>query len=260
MNVFILTDLEGLAGVTDIEFMDRTGEKYALGRKLLSHSIDLAVKTCFDAGAKTVYYLDGHGGGGNVLEELIDARAVKCDIPTWQELLRTGKVDCQIELGSHARAGTVGGFLDHTLSSKLFFAYKINDVEMSELSMHALVATAHGVPIIACIGDEAACRQAKEYIPEIVTGAVKHADCRNLAQDYENADEILVGAEKKALANRDQISLYRTAEPAVVELTYYRTDMCEHTYAHCGENVTRVDARTLRKTVEKINDYYDLKF
>ena len=29
MNVFLLTDLEGIAGVDDIEYMDRSGEKYA---------------------------------------------------------------------------------------------------------------------------------------------------------------------------------------------------------------------------------------
>jgi len=29
------------------------------------------------------------------------------------------------------------------------------------------------VPVIACTGDETVCEQAKEYIPEMITGAVK---------------------------------------------------------------------------------------
>lgn len=260
MNVFIITDLEGIAGVTDIEFMDRTGKKYALARKLLSHSIDLAVKTCFHAGADHVYYLDGHGGGGNVHEEMIDSRAQKCDICTWQELLSSGRIDCQIELGAHARAGTIGGFLDHTLSSKSHFCRKINGVEMSELSMHALVSSTYGVPIAACIGDEAACRQAREYIPNIYTGAVKLATVRNFATDYENADEILVDTVRSTLKNYKSVSLYRLSEPAVLELTFYRTDMCESMLAKQGGDVERVDARTLRKTVEKFRHYNDLKF
>ena len=99
MNVFLLTDLEGISGVTDIEFMNRNGEKYEKARMFLSKSINLAVKTAFESGADRVYYLDGHGGGGNVFEELIDPRAQKCSIDEWQQLLREGKIDCQIELG-----------------------------------------------------------------------------------------------------------------------------------------------------------------
>ena len=260
MNVFLLTDLEGIAGVTDIEFMDRAGEKYPIAREALCKSINLATNACFEAGAQTVYYLDGHGGGGNVYAEKIDPRAVKCDLATWEALLREGKIDCQIELGSHARAGTIGGFLDHTVTSREWFSHKVNGVEMSELSLHALVCGAYGVPVVACIGDEVACRQAKEYIPEIVTGAVKRAEMRNFAVDYENADEILVRTVKKALQNVGAVSIYRAQLPATVELTFYRTDMCEATLANCKGPAERVDARTLRKQVEFIGSYWDLKF
>lgn len=260
MNVLVLTDLEGISGVTDIEFMDREGEKYPVAREALCKSINLAVDACFEAGADVVYYLDGHGGGKNVYEEKIDPRAVKCDVPGWEALLREGKIDCLIELGAHARAGTIGGFLDHTFSSKEWFCHKVNGVEMSELSLHALLCGAYGVPIVACIGDEAACRQAKEYIPEIFTGAVKKAEVRNLATDYENADEILVCTVKEALQQYQTVPLYRLDLPMTVELTYYRTDMCEAALKRCGGRVERVDARTLRKQVDKIAVYGDLKF
>ena len=260
MNVFLLNDLEGISGITDIEFMDRTGEKYALARTLLSKSIDLAVRTAFESGADHVYYLDGHGGGGNVIENMIDTRAKKCSIAEWLYLLKDGKIDCLIELGSHARAGTIGGFLDHTLSSKEWFCHKVNGREMSELSMHAIVCGAYGVPVVACIGDEAACVQAKEYIPEIFVGAVKKASCRNVAKDYENANEILIRTVKIALENYKTVPIYKIKEPLTVELTFYRTDMCEAALAHCGDEVTRVNARTLQKRVETITKYDDLKF
>ena len=260
MNVFILTDLEGIGGVTDIDFMDRTTEKYALAQTLLSKSIDLAVKTAFESGAECVYYLDGHGGGGNAIEDMIDSRAKKCSIAEWQELLREGKIDCQIELGSHARAGTIGGFLDHTLTSKQWFCHKVNGREMSELSMHALLCGSYGVPVVACIGDETACAQAKEYIPNIFTGALKKADRRNFCVTYENSDSILVNTVKTALENYKSVPIYKEEEPLTVELTYYRTDMCENALAHCGSEVRRIDARTLQKTVEKMTKYEDLKF
>lgn len=260
MNVFLLTDIEGIAGVEDIDYMDRAGEKYKHACQYLCNSINLAVEACLAAGADRVYYLDGHGGGGNVSEDFIDPRAVRCDIAAWQRLLRGGEIDCQIELGAHARAGTVSGFLDHTISSKTWFCHRVNGREMSELSMHALVCGAHDVPIVACIGDEAACRQAREYIPEIYVGAVKQATCRNMAKTLSNADEILQKTVAEALQNYRRVPAYRIDEPATVELTFYRTDMCERALERCGSEVERVDARTLRKRVERILCYEDLKF
>ena len=260
MNVFIFTDLEGIAGVTDIDFMDKTNEKYGIACKLLCDSINSAVHACFEAGADEVYYIDGHAGGGNVREEAIDQRAQKCSIADWQELTVSGNIDCLIELGSHARAGTIGGFLDHTVNSKQWFCHKVNGIQMSELSLHALVCGAYGIPTVACIGDEAACAQAREYIPNIYCGAVKKASCRNFAEDYGNAEEILTSTIKKALKNYRSVSIYKMDEPATVSLTFYRTDMCERALSRCGDEVVRLDARTLCRAVDRITRYEDLKF
>lgn len=259
MNLFILTDLEGIAGVLDIEFMGRDKEKYQIACRCLEKSINLAVEASFEAGVENVYYLDGHGGGGNVNEENIDKRAVKCNINEWQDLVISGKIDCQIEIGAHARPGTVGGFLDHTLSSMAFFTYKVNGIEMSEYSIHALFCSAYNVPIIACIGDEAACRQAKEYNPSIFTGAVKYAKIRNQSTDYENADEILVSTVKTAIKNYKSVGFYKLEAPYILDVTYYRTDMCEDVIKMRGEIYERIDARTLRKRIGKIVRYNDLK-
>ena len=260
MNLFILTDLEGISGVTDIEFMDRGSEKYAAACKYLARSINLAVEAAFDAGVDKVYYLDGHGGGGNVNESDVDKRVVKCDIHQWQNLIRSGEIDFQIEIGAHARAGTVGGFLDHTFSSKSIFTYKVNGVEVSEYAAHAIFCSTHKVPIIACIGDEAACRQAQEYNPSIFTGAVKCATVRNHSTDFDDADEILVNTVKEAIKNYKSVGLYDLGAPYTVEATFYRTDMCEDVLANGKPGVTRLDARTIAKTVDRIERYFDLRF
>ncbi len=259
MNVFILTDLEGIAGIDSIEQMARGTEEFKASCVKLCESINLSVNTCITNGAENVYYLDGHGGGGNVFEELIDKRAVKCSLTEWQELIRSGKIDCQIEIGAHARAGTIDGFLDHTLSSKQYFCIKINGREMSELSVHAIFCAKYGVPVVAVTGDETVCKQAKEYIPNIYTGAVKNATCRNIAKTYTNANEILINTIETALKNYKNVEMIKFAEPIVVEQTFYRTDMCED-MLKIHPNAERVDARTLRKNVNEIKNYHDLKF
>ena len=260
MNVLLLTDLEGIAGVLDIEYMDRESEKYLIARESLTKSVNIATKAAVEAGAENIYYLDGHGGGGNVYEEKIDLLAKKVDVSGWEALMREGMLDCIIEIGAHPRAGTLHGFLDHTLTSKEWFCNKINGIEMSELSLHALLSGTYGVPIIASIGDEASCTQAREYIPEIFVGAVKRAEVRNFATDYENADEVLFNTVKEALLNYKSVPVYKTALPATVEVTYYRTDMCDAAFAKCGGAAERADARTLRKTVDSFATFSDLKF
>jgi D-amino peptidase len=260
MNVFLLTDLEGIPGVTTIDQMERGTPPNLLAKERLCEWINKTASYCRKYGADKIYYLDGHGGGGNVDEARIDPTLIKCSIPEWEKLLADGMIDCQIELGAHARAGTIGGFLDHTVSSKEWFRYTLNGEEQSELSIHAILCGAYGVPIVACIGDEAACEQAKEYIPEIVTGAVKKASCRNLCEDYPNADEIVEKTVKKALASYREIPAYRYSLPLTVELTYYRTDMCEKAMGKAKCEFIRLDARTLQKRTDKIEKYSDLKF
>lgn len=257
LNVFIITDLEGIAGVDDIADIDRTSPRFANARELLCKSINLAVTACFEAGATAVYYMDGHGGGGNVMEEKIDTRAVRCSVPEWEALLRRGEISCQMELGSHARAGTVYGFLDHTISSRQNYYIKHNGREMSEFALQATLCAKYGVPLVAVIGDRAACEQAKEYVPNVFVGAVKEADRRNRATSYEDADEILMNTIRAALEGYRTVSLIEVKEPLIVEQAYYRTDMCEDAMTRCPK-VRRVDARTLEKTTERISLYADL--
>lgn len=260
INVFLLTDVEGIAGVDSITQMDRTSPEYENTRMLLSNSINKAVSACFEANADKVYYLDGHGGGGNVFEDLIDPRAQKCSLQEWVELLKSGSIDCQIELGAHARAGTINGFLDHTINSKTIFSIKINGIEMCETSLHAALCGKFGVSVIAVTGDEATCRQVKEYIPNCFTCAVKNATERNIATTYPDADEKMHDTIIAAITNYKSVPPYQVSEPFTVEETYYRTDICESAMRKESAAFERIDARTLKKTVPTITSFRDLRF
>ena len=75
MRIFLLTDLEGIAGVDNIEQMDQAKDTYRNTCEMLEHSINLAVAACYDSGAEQVYYMDGHGGRKtiNVNPEILTA-------------------------------------------------------------------------------------------------------------------------------------------------------------------------------------------
>lgn len=262
MNVFILCDLEGISGVTTIEQMERGTAGYEKACRALEHSLNVCAEAVKAAGADNIYYLDGHGGGGNVNPDNIVGFCKKVDINGWQELVMSGKIDCQIELGSHARAGTIGGFLDHTLTSRAWFSYKIGDKEYSEVGIHAAFLGLYDVPVVLVSGDEVACRQAGEYIDGVFTAPVKIASVRNVAHDYDGTDEMLKDGVKRALAGYRTVKPHKLDLPTDITLTLYRTDMCEEILESTKFDVERLDARTIRKRVTKENlkTYSDFKF
>ena len=264
MNVYILTDLEGIPGVTSIDDMERGTERYFHACRMLEKTVNWVVETCVENGAETIYYRDGHGGGGNINPENIDPRAVKIDIEDWNKLMPEGKIDCVLYVGAHARAGTLGGFLDHTFKSKVIFDFSLNGESASELSYIAALHGAFDVPCALCVGDTVACRQAKEYIPEIRTAIVKHATQRNSCQDLPNPEQIIKEAVADALKNYRNIPPYKLSLPITIQQTTYRSDMTDEIYARIiangnPKNVERVDARTLRRIATEINSYWDLR-
>lgn len=262
MKVFIMSDVEGLPYVNSIDDVNRAEfpERYQKTKELLTKYVNYVTDLCYEYGADDVYFCDGHGGQtlDNILHDRLSGRARQVTALEAEALAKEGEIDCVIELGNHARAGTVGGFLDHTINSRTVFTHKVNGREESELSLHAAFFSEYGIPVIACIGDEAACAQAKEYIKNIYVGAVKRAKERNSCLTYGNADEIIRETVREALKGYSEVDLYKVSQPAEVEITYYRTDMCEDILHRCEDCVKRTSARTLVKWVEKVSNWRDL--
>src|SRR5437763_11244378 len=71
MKVYILTDIEGVAGVANFEdYSYATGRFHALSRQLLTLEVNAAVEGALAAGATEILVLDGHGSGAIDVDEL----------------------------------------------------------------------------------------------------------------------------------------------------------------------------------------------
>ena len=67
MNVYILTDIEGIPGITTMDdIIPRGTEAYERSCRMLEKTVNWVVEACVENGAETIYYRDGHGGGGNI--------------------------------------------------------------------------------------------------------------------------------------------------------------------------------------------------
>ena len=184
MKILLMTDLEGISGVNTIEKVSdegTPGHRFALERLMLD--VNAAVDGAFRGGATDVYVKDGHGGGNNFIKEMLDPRAIQIpDSVGWQKLIRNGEIDAYMEVGAHAMAGTINGFLDHTQSSKNWHNYIVNGRKSGEIAQGAIFAGAFDVPFVMVSGDEAACVEAKALLGDIECAVVKYGIGRNNAR------------------------------------------------------------------------------
>src|SRR5690242_6247438 len=75
MRIYLMTDLEGVAGVLNFTDWCLTESRYYdLAKELLTREVSAAVDGFFAGGATEVLVVDGHGAGG-INPVLLDPRA-----------------------------------------------------------------------------------------------------------------------------------------------------------------------------------------
>mgnify|MGYP000854485025 CR=1 FL=1 len=262
MKVIIMTDLEGISGVDTMDMVSEVGtEGHQFALERLMADVNAAVEGAFEGGATEVYVEDGHGGGKNFIKEILHPKAVQTDSAGWNELIRSGQIDAYMEVGAHAMPGTINGFLDHVQSSKAWYNYIVNGRKCGEIAQGAIFAGAFDVPFIMVTGDQAACTEARMFLGDIPCAAVKRGVGRNKAVSMD-LDAALVEIKKAAYEGMKcigSVKPYKPLMPMEIILELYRSDMCDAIMTRC-KDVERMDARSVRKIVTKVEYYKDVLF
>ena len=257
IKIYIVTDLEGISGVSRMSMIepDDPDAHYALERLMID--TNAAIRGAFDGGADEVYVTDGHGSGKNFLEGKLDKRAKQCRIvgdtaPDWNE------ISAFMHVGAHAMSGTQCAFLDHTQSSIRWHDYIVNGRPSGELVQAGLLAGAYDIPYIFVSGDEAACAEGRRFFGDIRTAAVKYAVIRNEAVCLpdDEAEQLIYQRAKESIALIGKIKPYKVTMPMEIKLELNRADYCDALAAR----YERIDARTVRRVVDKITTYSDVLF
>jgi len=193
MKIYLMTDMEGVAGMLDHDnWVLMNGRHYDKGMRLLTGEVNAAVDGLLAGGATEVVVCDGHGAGG-IDPELLDERA---------QLLRAlgsgifpfgldASYDAIGWVGQHAKAGTDYSHITHTGWFNVIDA-SINGISIGEYGEMALCARELGVPSIFACGEEALCREAEALTPGVVTVSVKQGLQRDglahlSSEQYRNA-------------------------------------------------------------------------
>lgn len=221
LKVYLFVDMEGISGITGSE--QTIGARREEGCRLMAEDINACVAGCFAAGATEVVVRDGHWKGQNVDPTLIDSRArlIQGSTPEVRFKELEGS-EALILLGYHAKARTPGALLAHSYSSASIQGMWLNGREVGEIGLDAAMAAEHGVPVVMVSGCDKVAAEAREWIPGVVTCAVKTstgpqgAECLPL----DEARRLIREKTEEAVRRRREIRLVEVAHPATLRRDY----------------------------------------
>lgn len=198
MQYFLLTDLEGPAGVsTWSQTRDGAGPAKRAAMRLLTGEVNAVIEGILDAdGDATILVWDGHGTRG-LLPELLHPRAtfLPNTCPLREHLARG--ISALYFVGQHAMAGTKNAPLCHTYNSRTIATCHLNGQPMGEFGCRAALAGERGIPTVYFSGDDKAVAEAAALIPGLITVTTKVGLGINTAYHRSHAESC---AEQRAAA------------------------------------------------------------
>ncbi|HNQ34923.1 MAG TPA: M55 family metallopeptidase [bacterium] len=247
MKFFILTDLEGTAGVTTwAQVLGENKEKHLQAQNWLTGEVNAAIEgiLAVDADADIVVW-DGHGNGGIILDQLRpEARFIPRGFIRCPYGLDQG-YDAMLMVAQHAKAGTPKANLCHTYSLSIY-RYWLNGEEVGEMGLRSYIAGYHKVPVILATGDDAACREAAGLIPGIETVQVKEALHQELAVTLQpaRARQLIKAGAERAVRRIKEIKPVYPKPPYRFRVQGLNSTFAEQTlFNHSG--FRRVDSCTI---------------
>jgi D-amino peptidase len=252
VKVFIVSDMEGVAGIVKWQQTDGTKEKraYHEGRELYTEEINAAVRGARTVGATEIVVMDCHGAGeewnfNSLIPDKLDRGCeyvVQNDWTEYTAFLEQG-CDAALFVGMHAKAGTPDGVMSHTVSGQAWRELRFNGVSVGETGINAALCGQWGCPVLLVTGDEAVCREGAELLGSgLTTVAVKKGLGRFSARQVPplRAREMIEDGARRALQDLSTVKPYDPGRPCEITIEFMTPD--------------RVVEYRNRRGVEQVND------
>ena len=248
MKVFVISDMEGVAGIVRWQQVTGGHAMYEEGRRLYTGEINAAVRGAKAAGATEVVVMDCHGAGegwsfNSLIPEELDPDCEYVVQNEWTEYtayLETG-VDAALFVGMHAMAGTRDGVLAHTVSGSSWWRLRFNGVEVGEAGINAALCGTWGCPVVLLTGDEASCAEGKALLGDgLTTVAVKQGLGRFSARQLPapKARERIEAGARLALADLSAVAPYDPGSPCEILVDFNTSEPVERYRYRPGVEIT----------------------
>jgi D-amino peptidase len=236
MKVFVVSDMEGVAGLVKWEQTDgaQGDVAYHEGRKLYTEEINAAVRGAKKGGATEIVVMDCHGAGKHwSFNSLIpDALDPDCEFVVQQkwteytDFLEHG-CDAALFVAMHAKAGTPDGVMSHTVSGQAWRDLQFNGTSVGETGINAALCGTWGCPVLLVTGDDAVCGEATQLLGDgLTTVSVKRGLGRFSARNLTpvRAREAIEAGAAQALSNLAAVRPYDPGKPCEIRIEFTTPD------------------------------------
>jgi D-amino peptidase len=248
MKVFLSSDMEGTAGIVDWSQCIGDGQEAVEGRRLLLGEVNAAITGALAGGADEVLVNDSHSSMRNLPAESLAGRADYLSgafKPLYMMQGLDDTFDAVLFVSYHCSVGAAAN-LSHTYNPRAFSEIRLNGTVTGEAGINALVAAAHGVPVVLITGDRVACEEAAVLLPGIHQAIVKEPVSRNAARSMhpERARAVIAAAATGAVRAAGSTAPPDLGARPVLDLEVRTTDVAEQ--ATWIRGVERTGPRSLR--------------
>jgi len=254
MKVYILTDLEGVAGVARWDQTGRDAPGYPQAVRLMTEELRACVAGIQAAalGAE-IWVWDAHGPGSIDVERFPRGAKLLNNGPVPTSGFMDATFDALFFLGQHAKAGTRNGNLAHSYSSQSIERLCINGIEMGEFGCRAAYAGTFGVPTVFVSGDDTMMAEARELVPGIYGAQVKVGLGPQVALHLapEDARDLIRSVAEEATGHAGDVAPYTIPGPPYEQeiIIWARTDPA----GYLSRGFEQTGARTFVKRADRLD-------
>jgi D-amino peptidase len=259
MKIYVVCDIEGVAGVIDHRLQCwEDGKYYEQARRLAALELNALVEGALEGGAAEIVAWDGHClFPGSIDPELVHSECKLVmgagdDGPAGLD--RT--YDALFQCGLHAMRGTSKALMGHG-------GWELNGRKIGEIGASALIAGHQDVPFVFISGDQAAVEEAKALVPHVESVVVKEAlidkitgmsQAPAISLSPKKARQLIREGAKRAMSRIGQIEPLRFHPPYVLRWQFQTSKGADDMMA-VHPQANRIDPVTLEF---KADDFMEL--
>lgn len=260
-KVFISSDMEGVAGVSNWDEVDRKHNDYQMFQKIMNDEVAQICNTLSSNGTKDIVVRDAHSSARNIIHS---------NLPQNTTLISqfNGHIDCMmfgidesfdfsILHGYHAAASTGFNPLSHTMDSDRIAKLTINDKIAGETTISIYTSALYNVPVAYVCGDAAAVAEAQSINENIVGTATKEGFGRSIMAKHPQTvlNEIDTDLKKAMKLYYKNPKLFEVKLPKYFKVS---VEYVEHIDAYRRSfypNVKLLDAKTIYFETSDFRDF-----
>ncbi|WP_440059301.1 M55 family metallopeptidase [Thermogladius sp. 4427co] len=258
MKAYVSIDLEGLPGIASTTMVAPDKTQFQIGSNIMSRIAQFVSTRLRYYGFQEIYIADSHGLMTNLdYLSLPEGTMVIQGYPRPYSMLTMldSSFNAVFFIGYHSAAGTLHGFLDHTMSGRVFYEIFVNGVRASEFLLNALYAREKNVPVVLVAGDTYLRNEVENLARNIVFVELKKGVSRYAAV-YPRLDDVL-----KELDKGLSLAVQRLKSGASFDifvnkpynvLVRFRDSLVADVVEMMG--VERLDAYTVKKVFESASE------